>query len=98
MYQIAFSQPARQVDLRDLGAPLATQPALGGLIALGKDGMVVGVQRGFHQPPAQVARPVFRPYGVGRLLQGLTCRADRPDAPRGDLSGRRTAPADPTNC
>ena len=35
-----------------------------------------------------------RPYAVGRP-GGLTVGASRPDTPRGGLSGRRLAPADP---
>jgi hypothetical protein len=63
---------AREIDLGDLGTALATQPALDRLIALGKDGMVVGAERRFHRSPAQVLGPMLgqRParVGVARLL------------------------------
>src|SRR5450631_3406086 len=32
---------------------------------------------------------------LGPPVAGVACRAERPDAPRGGLSGRRLAPADP---
>ena len=50
---------AGAVDLGDLGAALATEALLGALIALGVDGVAAGMQRGFEQRPAQVARSLF---------------------------------------
>ena len=54
-----FGEPAREVDLGDLGAALAAQPLLGVLVALLVEGVLAGVQRGLEPAPAQVARAVL---------------------------------------
>ena len=50
---------AGQLDLGDLGSALATQPALGVLVALGVVGVLARVQRGLEQRPAQVLGAVL---------------------------------------
>ena len=54
-----FGEFAGEVDLGDLGAALATEAFLGALVALGVDGVGAGVQGGFEERPAQVARAVL---------------------------------------
>src|SRR6185312_9226812 len=62
---------ASELDLGDLCAALATQPALGALVALGDQRVRGGGDRSFHQPPAQVSGTVLgqRPATVD--LAGL---------------------------
>ena len=50
---------AGEVDLGDFGAALAAEALLGALVALGVDGVVAGMQRGFEQRPRQVARALL---------------------------------------
>src|SRR4051812_20086354 len=50
---------AGEVDLRDLGAALAAEATLGGLVALLIERVGGGVDGGLHQPPAQVPGAVL---------------------------------------
>ena len=65
---------SREVDLRDLGAALATEAALGALVALAVERVGGGVDGGLHQPPAQIARAVLgdraTPVHVAGLASG----------------------------
>jgi hypothetical protein len=54
-----FGELSGEVDLGDLGAALAAQALLRALIALGVDEVLTGMQRGFEQRPAQVARALL---------------------------------------
>src|SRR4051795_12889279 len=62
---------ARELDLGDLGAALAAEAALGALVALRVGGVVTGVQGGLEEPPAQVARAVFRDWAAPVGVAGL---------------------------
>src|SRR2546421_5212480 len=54
-----LGQLASELDLRDFRAALAAQAPLGALVALLVERMRGGVDRCFHQPPAQISGAVL---------------------------------------
>src|SRR6266511_6179550 len=60
-----FGEPAREVDLRDLGAALFAEPRLCPLITLAVGGVGAGVDGGLDQRPTWM-----RPAGQGRRSSG----------------------------
>ncbi len=64
-------QLAGELDLRDFRAALATQPTLGGLIALLIERVRGRRDRCFHQPPAQISGAVLRERAAAVHLPGL---------------------------
>src|SRR3954468_9968916 len=66
-----LGEPAGEVDLGDLGAALAAEPALGVLVALGVVGVLAGVQGGLEQRPAQVLGAVLGDRAAGVDCAGL---------------------------
>jgi hypothetical protein len=66
-----LGQLASQLDLGDLRAALAAQAALGALVALLLERMRGGVDRCFHQPPAQISGSVLRQRAAAVHVPGL---------------------------
>jgi hypothetical protein len=66
-----LGQAAGDVDLGDLGAALAAEALLGALVAVAVDGVPAGVRGGFHERPAQVARPGVGDVAAAVLAAGL---------------------------
>src|SRR5215210_9113232 len=66
-----FGEPAGNVDLGDLGAPLLAEPALGCLVAVGVGRMSERVHGGFEHRPAQVAGPLLGERAAAVLVAGL---------------------------
>src|SRR5947209_11527351 len=62
---------AGEVDLRDLRAALAAQPASGALVALAVERVRGGGDRGLHEPPAQILRAVLGQWAALVHLPGL---------------------------
>ena len=77
MCQICFGEFAAEVDLGDFGSASAAEAFLGALVALGVDGVGAGVQGGFEERPAQVARAVLaqRPAAI-RVSRLVDARAE----------------------
>ena len=72
MYQIAsVSFLASEFDLGDLGAALAAEAAFGALVALPVERVRGGVDRGFHQPPAQVSGAMLGERATAVHVPGL---------------------------
>jgi hypothetical protein len=103
-------EPAGDVDLGDLGAALAAEPALGALVALGVGGVAQGVHGGFEHRPAQVLGALLGQRAAAIALTGLVhARAQAGVATQllrrrkardvADLGGdrERQHPADPGN-
>jgi hypothetical protein len=68
MCQIAWVEPAGDVDLGDLGAALFAEPALVALIALCLGGMFERVHGGLEQRPAQVGATVLGQWPAAILV------------------------------
>src|SRR5947209_2231533 len=66
-----FSELASELDLGDLGAALATEAALGALVALLVERMRGGGDRRLHQPPAQISGAVLGERAPAIHLTGL---------------------------
>src|SRR5665647_2079019 len=64
---VRLGELARDLDARHLGAALAAEAALGGLVVRGVGGVAGGVNGGLDQGPAQVLGAVLgeRPAAVG---------------------------------
>jgi hypothetical protein len=66
-----LGQLASELDLGDFRAALAAEAALGALVALLVERMRGGVDRCFHQPPAQVSGAVLGQRAAAVDLTGL---------------------------
>src|SRR6516165_12388554 len=66
-----LGQLAGELDLGDLRAALAAEAAFGALVALLVERMPGGVDRGFHQPPAEVSGAVLGDRAATVDLAGL---------------------------
>src|ERR1700758_4332512 len=66
-----LGQLASEFDLRDLRAALAAEASFGALVALLVERMRGGVDRCFHQPPAQVSGAVLGDRAAAVDLPGL---------------------------
>jgi hypothetical protein len=76
-----LGQLAGELDLRDLRAALATQAALGALVALFEERVRGRGDRRLHQPPPQISGPVLGQRAAAVDLAGLFMRGHRPVYP-----------------
>jgi hypothetical protein len=76
-----FGQPAREVDLRDVGAALLADPCLGLLVAVAVDGRSEGMSRCFDKSAAQLAGSVLAEQGRAGRAHLMGRRAGKAAVP-----------------